>query len=75
MKFSVDTTVSSPIFTPVVEPRPTEQLFFGPRSPSLAGKTITDAYASLDGTSSVYLYTLIVRCCHRTVLLDCALSS
>lgn len=56
MKYTVDT--SNPIniiFTPVAGPQATEQLFFGPQSPALAGKTIVDAFVSFDMSDNVYL--------------------
>lgn len=67
MKFTVDTSNPAMIvFAPVAGPEPTEQLFFGPKSPALAGKTIVDAFVSFDMTNMVFLYTLIV--CRRQII-------
>lgn len=64
LKYRVDTSnPAMPVFTPVAGPKPTEQLFFGPQSPNLSGKTIRDVFFSFDVPNTVYLYTLIVRKC------------
>lgn len=57
MKYTADTSGTTATFTPVEGPLPTQNLFFGPQAPLLAGVTVQDAFITF--ASGNYKYNLV----------------
>lgn len=74
-KFTVDSSGSTPQFTPVEGPTATERLFYGNKAPLLAGATIQDAFLTSNSTTLQYNFVIVrifgsIWCCRARIPFD-----